>query len=343
MFPDEKATIPAAPAGATALSRSSPTATPVRPFSTPLDVSALLTTPQQPLDHVLPGLLAGSVGMLAGPGGMGKTMLELQLAVALATGTPACGGLFAEVMSPSAPARVVLVTAEEPVPVLQHRLRAIVHASLTAHERFGITLDFASFVERLDANLQLFASAPHAYTLLDRGLQPTSVLDDLTEACVGARLVFLDPLRQFHDGEENDSAAMNRLVQTLRQLAMATGAAVVFAHHTTKASAFAGMGDAAAAARGSSALTDGVRWQINLSRLSPEQAKVVSVPEAAPGHLLLLDVAKSNYLAPYPTQVLERLPGGVLARCDTASPQPGATKTRGQSRPGQAKRTGGKP
>ena len=53
------------------------------PFLKPLDIRQALTTPPPPPDHVLPGLLAGTVGMLAGPGGIGKTMLELQLASAL--------------------------------------------------------------------------------------------------------------------------------------------------------------------------------------------------------------------------------------------------------------------
>lgn len=336
----EKFATPAVPAGAAVLTTPSTTVAPVRPFSTPLDVRALLTTVAPPLDHVLPGLLAGSVGMLAGPGGVGKTMLELQLAVALATGTPACGGLFAELMPPSAPARVVLVAAEEPALVLQHRLQAIACTLFDAPEYFGIKLEFDAFVALLADNLRLFASAPHSYALLDRNLSQTGVLQDLAEACEGARLVLIDPLRQFHDCEENDSAAMNRLVQTLRHLTMVTGAAVVFAHHTTKASTLAGMGDAAGAARGSSALTDGVRWQINLSRLSPEQAKGVPVPDATPGRLLLLDVAKSNYLASQPTQVLWRTAGGVLVRCDGASAAGVSTKSGGNPRPSQAKRTG---
>lgn len=343
MSHSEKFATPAVPAGAAVLTTPSTTVAPVRPFSTPLDVRALLTTAAPPLDHVLPGLLAGSVGMLAGPGGVGKSMLELQLAVALATGTPACGGLFAELMPPSAPARVVLVTAEESALVLQHRLQAIACALFDAPERFGIRLAFDAFVALLADNLRLFDSAPHPYALLDRDFSPTGVLHDLTEACVGARLVLIDPLRQFHDGEENDSAAMNRLVQTLHRLAMDTGAAVVFVHHTSKAATYAGQGDTAGAARGSSALTDGVRWQANLSHLSAEKAKVISVPDAAPGHLLLLDVAKSNYLAPQPTQVLERLRGGVFARCNTASPLPGALKSRGNPRPSQGKRTGSRP
>ena len=78
----------------------------------------------------MPGLLAGTVGMLAGPGGIGKTMFELQVALAVACGGSICGGLFenmeGDTMTARKPGRVVLVAAEEVVEVIWHRLHAIV-------------------------------------------------------------------------------------------------------------------------------------------------------------------------------------------------------------------------
>lgn len=55
-------------------------------FGHPLNIAHLLSNPPPTLDFVLPGLTSGSVGTLIGPGGVGKTMLELQVAVLLATG-----------------------------------------------------------------------------------------------------------------------------------------------------------------------------------------------------------------------------------------------------------------
>ena len=291
---------------------------PQRAFSQPLDVRALLSTPPAPLDHVLPGLLAGTVGMLAGPGGSGKTMLELQLAIALATGTPPCAGLFSGLMPASKPTSVVLIAAEESKEVLAHRLHAIAHTLFARREQFGIILPFEEFLERLQKNLRLYAGGAQSYALLNADKSRTSALKDLAHACEGARLVLIDPLRQFHDCDENDSAAMNKVVQALRGLAGNVNAAVVFAHHASKAATFSGQGDAAGAARGSSALTDGVRWQLNLSRLSREQAQRAGVSEDARGQFLLLDVAKANYLPAQPTVRLQRLAGGVLAVMESA-------------------------
>ncbi len=48
-------------------------------------------------------------------------------------------------------------------------------------------------------------------------------------------LLILDPLRDFHSQDENDSGEMIRVTRPLRQWAVETDAAVVFVHHTTKA------------------------------------------------------------------------------------------------------------
>ncbi len=50
------------------------------PFERRLDIRCILSTSPPPQDHVLPGLLAGTVGMLAGPGCVGMSMFELQVA-----------------------------------------------------------------------------------------------------------------------------------------------------------------------------------------------------------------------------------------------------------------------
>lgn len=284
------------------------------PFGEPLDIHALLTAPPPPLHHVLPGLLAGTVGMLAGPGGVGKTMLELQIAVGLATGTPVCGGLF----ECAGAAPVVMVAAEEDVNVLTHRLHAIVHALYAQRARFGLQIESKPFLARLQNNLRLFAGTTAGLLLLDRDGRRTATLKALGNAAERAQLIIIDPLRQFHGGDENDSASMDRVVLALRQVARQSGAALVFAHHTNKAATFSGQGDVAGAARGSSALTDGVRWQLNLSKPTKEQAQRRGIAEDARGRYLLLDIPKANYSPPRGTVTLERLPGGVLAAC---SPQ----------------------
>lgn len=287
------------------------------PFETRLSIEHILRTSPPVLDHVLPGLLAGSAGMIVGPGGVGKTMLELQMGMALASGDPLCGGLFEsqdQGLTLARPAdKVVLVLAEESVGIIWHRLHAIA-ATLAGDLRLRCTQR-----EPMEL-LSLWAKNLHIYPMA--GSLPLHVMDSmyvrtesfthLLAACEGARLVVLDPIRQFHPCDENDSAAMTALVQTLHLLAHRTGAAVVGAHHTNRASANLGLGDTAGASRGSTALTDGVRWQLNLSTPTKEAARLRGIEEQDRSRYMLVDIAKSNYLAPQKTALLERLAGGVL-------------------------------
>ena len=286
-----------------------------RPFTKPLDIRDTLTRKPPALDHVLPGLLRGTVGMLAGPGGIGKTSLELQVAMGLATGTSILGGLLETLGVELArqPARVVLVTPEEQAAVLAHKLHAVTKHLLGPVHDGGTSLAPSAFLERLESNLTLFPEEDAGSAmLLDARGRVRSGARDLLRAARGARLVILDPLRQFHTGDENDSGAMNRAVRLLRELATRTGAAVVFAHHTSRAATQSGVGETAGAARGSTALTDGVRWQLNLSQPTKDWAKMHGKDEAFRREHVLLDIPKANYLAPPSTQVLKRGPGGVL-------------------------------
>ncbi|MGF6937111.1 Mrp family chromosome partitioning ATPase [Paraburkholderia sp. UCT70] len=88
-----------------------------------LDIRLTLTTPPPTLDHVLPGLLAGSVGVVAAPGGTGKSMLLTQIALAIAAGQPVLVGAMTSCPA-STPAKVVIFLAEETRAVMHHRLPA---------------------------------------------------------------------------------------------------------------------------------------------------------------------------------------------------------------------------
>lgn len=291
------------------------------PFGRRLDIRHMLSTSPPPQDHVLPGLLAGTVGMLAGPGGVGKTMFELQLALAVACGGSICGGLFEneEVGPPVTrkPGRVVMVAAEESAVLVWHRLHAIVATLLRHRKLLGIEATADGLLDLWAENLHLYPLAGVAsVTLLDRELETTESFKQLSAVCEGARLVILDPIRQFHHGDENDSGAMTALVQACQTIAVRTKAAVVFAHHVNRSSTQMGLGDTAGAARGSTALTDGVRWQLNLSEPSKEVARSRGIGVDERKGFVMVDIAKANYLPPQRSEMLQRLPGGVLLHTD---------------------------
>lgn len=82
----------------------------------PLDLQAAFTEPPKPIDFVLPGLPLGSVGALVSPGGAGKSMLALQLAMQIA------GGLDWLDLGKLEQGAVLYLPAEDPRPVLLQRL-----------------------------------------------------------------------------------------------------------------------------------------------------------------------------------------------------------------------------
>lgn len=313
----------------------------LNPFGQRLNIRHILSTSPPPQDHVLPGLLAGTVGMLAGPGGVGKTMFELQVALAVACGSSICGGLFEKgelgTTTPRKPGRVVMAAAEESVDLIWHRLHAVVATLLEHKHLLGIDATASELMDLWSENLHLYplAGVPRV-TLLDRELDKTESFQQLASACDGARLVILDPIRQFHVCDENDSGAMTALVQAFGSLAAKTATAVIFAHHVNRASTQMGQGDTAGAARGSTALSDGVRWQLNLSRPTKEAARLRGIADDERGRFVLVDIAKSNYLPPQGTEMLERMPGGVLAlagKSRAASAPAKPFSRRGKSKP----------
>jgi RecA-family ATPase len=257
-----------------------------------LDLDWALTAALPPLDFVLPGLLPGSLGLLIAPGATGKSTLTLDIAISTAIGRPVAGGLFPA----GRPGKVVVLAGEECERILAERMRPML----------DISEQGSPFLHK---NLCLFPMAGESSTLVDNG-RPTSLFTELQDACADARLIVVDPLRRMHSGDENSSADMTSFVVVMEQLAKATGAAVLGVHHANRASS----ADAASqhAARGSTALVDGARWQLNLSRMDASTAKDHLISEADRVNLIALDFAKTNYLAPQPRQWLKRQPGGRL-------------------------------
>ena len=275
----------------------------------PLNIRYALDTPPPALDFVIPGLLAGSVGTIVGPGAVGKSTLLLQLAVGLATNLPTVKDIF---RTDGKPSRIVYIAAEESASILRNRLHSIGNLIDRKFSSIGPLADVIGEREQklMTENLHLFPAAGDSVCLIKRG-EPTDFYDELCRFCKGARLVVVDPLRRLHDGDENSSSAMTQVAEMLESLAKRTDAAVIAAHHMNKNAGFAGNTNAAAASRGSSALTDAVRWQMNMSLMSDQEAKSFDLLSEQKSYLKV-EYAKTNYIAPQPVIWLKRLKGGGL-------------------------------
>lgn len=311
------------------------------PATRRLDVAKALTTVPPPRDFALPCLRIGTVGGLVSPGGAGKSMLAMQLALSVATGLDAIPGLFVRPGWHGLKSGGVLYASfEDGEEDAGGRLHSIWHALGPA------------------ANRQALAAA-QANLAVDTltGVRPPDLLTEewgewLDEACRGRRLVVLDTLRMAHLSDENDAGAMSRLLAIMQGAAVRHRSSVLFLHHTSKASAMSGQGAAQQAARGSSVISDNARGQFYIQGLGEADARGEGAPlydRAAPGPLanIPLDgvdpegrpmrlryarfgVSKSNYSAPWPEVWLRRDERGVLS-CANVGPASGKPPAKAQA------------
>jgi RecA-family ATPase len=225
----------------------------------------------------------GKVGELIAEGGAGKTMVECQLAVAVATST-----LWLGALSVASPGRVLLILGEEDAEEARRRMFRAARSSRGPAPAPGsiVVLPLAG------------VTAPMLERGSDKNIVEAPFLDWLRGYVrEGAfRLVVVDPLSRFAGPDaETDNAAATRFVQALESLAAVSGATVLVAHHTNKLSrGAAGVVDSSSS-RGSSAVVDGARWQC---ALSVERLKVEGTEERARlGEVVTFSVTKSNYAA----------------------------------------------
>ncbi len=280
----------------------------------PLDLAKCLKEPAPKIDFVLPGLPARAVGALVAPGASGKTFFALQIAAALALGIPVAGGALP---APANAGKTVLIAGEESAPMLVTRLHALVDWLVGMSQFLPLEEQFErdAVIKRLAEQLVVYPLAGLSMRVLERG-RTTRTLGTIAEACAGARLLIVDPLRRFHGGDENDSNDMTTVVQAFEAVAHQAGCAVLLTHHTNKSATLSGNGDAQQAIRGSSALTDAIRWQANLVGMSEVEAERFGVEPEKRRYYVRLEHAKPNYTEPQPGVWMRRQPGGCLQRVE---------------------------
>lgn len=246
-----------------------------------------------PFDFVLPGFVRGTVGMLTSPGGLGKSYFALEASCAIAAPTANLLGLPLEHAG-----NVLYVSAEDDKQALHHRVHHIAQNLPEAAWR--------SVAERLT----LVPTVGLRLNVLDEDVQ-----DAIVNAGQNARLIVLDTLRRLHDGDENDNGAMTKVLAALEYIAVESGAAVLFLHHTSKASTLQSRGHEQQAARGASVLSDNVRWASYLVGMSDTEAEKLvdnGRPIVNPRAYVRFGVSKVNYTAAAVPAWFRRELGGVL-------------------------------
>lgn len=285
-------------------SDSSPEPPPSSPklFADYMDLTAALAAPPPELDFVFPGLLAGTMGVLVSPGGAGKSMLALGMAISIATGDDPWQLLGEQPKQGT----VLFVSAEDPAVILARRLHA-----LRDSEPLAFNEDMLSRLKIKAVHGKNWSLGTWDGSTFLGSAELSTLGREIAE--LRPRLIVFDTLNRVLAGiSENDNAAMGRVLSEIEQLIAPTGTAALVLHHTSKATALQGQGGAQQAARGASAITDNARFQMNLVTMEPKEAESRGIAEDR-RQWVQCSVPKVNYAAAPPDRWLRRGPGGVLA------------------------------
>ncbi len=208
--------------------------------------------------------LRGTVALVAGDGGIGKSLLMQQLATSAVLGRPWLG------LSVT-PGRALYLGCEDDGDELHRRQWAINRA-------LGCEME-----DVLDAGLDLHARVGHDNVLmrLDRStwkMTRTSLMDKLVVRCrrTGVQYVIVDTATQTFAGNQNDENQVVAYVNEFRRLAIAIQGVVIFTKHPSMTGRALGTGES-----GNVAWSNSVR-----ARLYLHEHKALG---------LVLDGMKANY------------------------------------------------
>lgn len=268
------------------------------------------------LDFVLPGLLAGSVGMIVGQGAIGKSFLALHIGLAMATCRPVAGGLWE---APKGGPVTVIMGEDDPI-ILQERLHWL-------RQQENLNDDEA---EDADLYLTVLSARGFDMRILEKtpmGYSAGPFLEALRKICEGQRLVIIDPLLFLNGGgDENDNGAAAILMATLYQIARATGTTIILLHHVGKSN---GEREDWANARGASALTTSVRWQVNMAPPTKAEMECFGIEEEMRKSWVRVACVKSNYGDGGSPGWLNRAKGGALQVAEMLKPSVKKTALKG--------------
>lgn len=228
---------------------------------------------------IVPGaLLAGSTHILAAPGGTGKSVFTLQMALMLASGKP-----WAK-WRPKKKCRVLVINAEDDI----HEQRRRMVAAQTVMG-FGAERGMIMLADAPD-NILMSSADP-----VKKSLIATPLVDQLVDVIRHYQIdvVIVDPFAETFDGDENSNGDTKWAMKIWRdKIARPTGCAVYLVHHTTKGSEDkAGSADVI---RGGGAIVNSARLAATLFVMTKGECSSLKVKEEDRFRYVRYDDAKSN-------------------------------------------------
>lgn len=256
-----------------------------------------------------PFIRKGVVGMVVGAGGVGKTHFLTQLGLSIAVGTP-----FLKKYPIEKPGAVFIGLGENSDEDIHRLIRKTFKKMFFINPQmsFEENQEFEKICNRI--SVMSFTGMQASFIKQE---VPTAIFQlffnelKAKEPEEGWSCIILDPISRFLGADaETDNASATQFIALLENLTLELKGkpTVIFGHHMNK-SGVSGTNTDQAAARGSSAITDGVRFQINLDKVVKEVTKNEKIYEK---DKICMRLVKSNFTPPIPDQVLRKDGNGIL-------------------------------
>lgn len=259
--------------------------------------------PPPAFEFVLSPLQPGDVGIISGGDGIGKSWVAMTLAASVAAGV-GLAGLCADPPR----GRVLYLAGEDRSD--DHRRRLCILGDYVRREYRGADSRVADHltIQPLEGRrMPLFQGEQSAgYRETTQGRAFKSMIKDY-------HLVILDPLRMFHDLQENDGVGMDKLVRWLVTVAMKNHQALVVVHHVSQSAMLDGREDHHAG-RGATDFPAGCRAAWVLRGMNQSEAKAAGISDEDRADWRCLVNPKSSHLREGARVWLQRQPGGLLVR-----------------------------
>jgi len=233
-------------------------------------------------------LLRGYITQFVAPGGVGKSIIALLIAISVAIGRDLCNlGLKCR-------AKVLLINNEDDMDEIQRRLVAI-------------CIYYEISQEEIDDWLYVYSGYNKKILIAREDNGEVNKSDDYKDLEQFVRnnqieLAVLDPFVSTHNANENDNNKMDMVVSVYKELAGIYKLAVLIIHHTHKmgGSSFSGNAEAG---RGASAVKDACRISYTLCRMDSSVAEEYNISIDDQLRLVGLQDAKRNFSLPTGEQI----------------------------------------
>jgi hypothetical protein len=226
-------------------------------------------------------LVRSFVSVLVAPGGTGKSLWAMAVAVSLATGISLLGErVYCQT-------KAWLINLDDPMDELNRRFAALrMHYHLNAVDwqgRFYMNSgeERGLFMATMSLTVDGFAVVHPDEETLAHHIEAN-----------GIGLLVVDPFAESHTLEENSNPQMVAATAAWRRVARRTGCSILLVHHVRK-----GGGGDIDAARGAKALTDSARVGLVMNAMTEDEAEALGIEADDRLSYVRMDDAKAN-LAP---------------------------------------------